>query len=342
MYVRRNIKWDIVLKFAWKNVLFFIGYSSLIVYLHHYVDHLEIEGVNISIPFLPVSTIGIAVAFYVGFKNNQAYDRFWEARKIWGGIVNYSRTWGNHVLSYVTNLHATEATSKEEIKAIHQRLIYRHIGWCYALTHHLRRASAFSMVHKGMAKKLQGERPDKEACDKDVSPFLSPEEYASLEYSANLPTQMIRAQGEDLKNLREGPFLIDDFRHMEMMKVLEQFYNFQGKCERINNTPFPRQFAYFSKVFIWIFILIMPFGLIGEFAKLSHEFIWLTVPFFTLIAWIFITMETVGDSSEDPFENFINDVPMTALTRTIEIDLRQMLGETDLPPKTQAINDILM
>ncbi len=342
MYVRRNIKWNLVLKFAWKNLLFFFIYSSLVVYIHHYVDHLEIEGIDISIPFLPVSTIGIAVAFYVGFKNNQAYDRFWEARKIWGGIVNYSRTWGNQVLSYVSNLHATEQYSDKEIKAIHKRLIYRHIGWLYALKHKLRKASAFSNVYKGVAGKLHQGRPDRETYDRDVAPFLPGSEYEDMVQCANLPTQLIRRQGEDLKELREGPFLIDDFRHMEMMKVLEEFYNLQGKCERINNTPFPRQFAYFSKVFVWIFIVIMPFGLIGEFAKLSHDFIWLTVPFFMLISWIFITMETVGDNSEDPFENFINDVPMTALTRTIEIDLRQMLGETDLPPKIEAVDDILM
>ena len=104
MYIRRNIRWNIVLKFAWKYLIFYFIYSSLIVYVYHYYDH---HDINISIPFLPVSTIGIAVAFYIGFKNNQAYDRFWEARKIWGGIVNYSRTWGNQILSFVTNLHAS-------------------------------------------------------------------------------------------------------------------------------------------------------------------------------------------------------------------------------------------
>jgi len=81
--------------------------------------------------------------------------------------------------------------------------------------------------------------------------------------------------------------------------------------------------------------------MVGEFADLGHESIWLTVPFCVLISWVFITMEIVGDNSEDPFENFINDVPMTAFCRTIEIDLREMLGETDLPPKIKPENDIL-
>jgi len=136
--------------------------------------------------------------------------------------------------------------------------------------------------------------------------------------------------------------LIEDFRHMEMMSCLEEFYNLQGKCERINNTPFPRQYAYFSTLFVWLFILLLPFGLIGEFMDMGHDLMWLMIPFSVIISWVFYTMEAVGDNSEDPFENFINDVPMTALCRTIEIDLREMLGETDLPPKIQAEGGILM
>ena len=95
-------------------------------------------------------------------------------------------------------------------------------------------------------------------------------------------------------------------------------------------------------MFVWIFILLLPFGLVGEFNQMGHNVIWLTVPFFMLVAWVFITMEVVGDNSEDPFEGFINDVPMTALCRTIEIDLREMLGEEDIPPAIAAVNDILM
>jgi len=341
MYIHRDIKWKLVLQFAWKNLLGFILYSSAIVWVHHYFTHTD-KNIDLTIPFLPISTIGIAVAFYIGFKNNQAYDRFWEARKIWGGIVNYSRTWGNQVQSFITNLHASENHTAEEIEAFQQRLIYRHIGWLYALTHMLRQASPFSKENKGVARKILGERPDKEQCDRDVAPFLPADEYAELSNSANLCTQIIRRQGEELKILRTKDELIDDFRHMEMMKVLEEFYNLQGKCERINNTPFPRQFAYFSKVFTWIFIIIMPYGLLGEFLKLDHNYMWLTIPFYVVIAWIFITMELVGDNSEDPFENFVNDVPMSALTRVIERDLRQMLGEKDLPPKVQAIRDVLM
>jgi putative membrane protein len=340
MYIYRHIRWDVVLSFAWRYLIFYLIYGAIIVFAYHYFDH---NDINIGIPFLPISTIGIAVAFYLGFKNNQSYDRFWEARKIWGGIVNYSRTWGNQVMSYVTNLHASETLSSEELHLIHRRLIYRHIAWLNALRLQLRVPSTFSLSEMKRAnKKMYAGRPGGEDWNRDVAPYLScMDETDVIQHKVNTATQIIRAQGADCLQLRERE-LMDDFCHMEMMHTLEEFYNLQGKCERIKNTPLPRQYSYFSMVFVWIFVLLLPFGLVGEFAAMGHGFMWLTVPFYMLIAWIFMTMELVGDNSEDPFENFVNDVPMTALCRTIEIDLRDMLDEKDLPPKIEPVDGILM
>ena len=336
MYVRRNIKWNIILRFAWFNLIVFIVWSTLVVFGYHFYEH---KGVVLSIPFQPLSVIGIAVAFYIGFKNNASYDRFWEGRKIWGGIVNYSRTWGNQVLSYVTRRHAKDAISDEALFQIKQQLIYRHIAWLNALRFQLRQSSSFSLKHPKTVRSLKGS--DSDHWDNEVGCFLDKSEYEYLIDRRNTATHLIRRQGEHLKELMNDSGLIEDFRHMDMMSSLEEFYNLQGKCERIKNTPFPRQYAFFSKIFTWIFILLLPFGMVGEFAKMNHELIWLTVPFCVLISWIFITMEIVGDNSEDPFENFVNDVPMTALCRTIEIDLREMLGEKELPDKIKPVNDIL-
>ena len=339
MYVRRNIKWGIVLRFAWFNLLLFTVWSAIVVWYYHHMDH---HGVNIALPFLPLSTIGIAVAFYIGFKNNASYDRFWEGRKIWGGIVNYSRTWGNQVMNFVSAYLAKNPTSEAELLEIQRTMIYRHIAWLNALRFQLRQPSSFSIkIHKTV-RSLSIGSPEREHWDEEVGSLLPKKEYDCLIEFQNTATQIIRKQGEHLRKLVYEHGLTEDFRHMEMMRVLEEFYNLQGKCERIKNTPFPRQYAFFSKVFTWIFIALLPFGLVGQFADMGHTFIWLTVPFSVLISWIFFTMEIVGDNSEDPFEGFINDVPMTALCRTIEIDLREMLGETDLPPKVVAENDILM
>lgn len=344
MYVLRKISPIIILRFAWKYIIFFLLWSSAAVLIFHYFDH---EGVNIAIPFLPLSTIGIAVSFYIGFKNNSAYDRFWEGRKIWGGIVNYSRTWGNQVHSFISEINSDSGKMNCDVVNEQQQLIYRHIAWLYALKLQLRRPSSFSIKIKKSVRSLSEGQPERKHWNEEVMPFLDLEEYQEVLKYANPCTQLVRNQGAALQDLAEKHNAINEFRFMEMMRVQEEFYNLQGKCERIKNTPFPRQYAYFSSIFTWIFILLLPYGLVGLFVGMdtgvdAHSLMWLTVPFSTLISWIFYTMETVGDSSEDPFEGFINDVPMTALCRTIEIDLREMLGETDLPQKIVPENGILM
>ncbi|MCC6723719.1 MAG: hypothetical protein IT258_04365 [Saprospiraceae bacterium] len=339
MYIRRNIHWKIVLLFAWKYLLLFTAWSSLWMLAHHWLHE---HDVNVSLPFAPLGTIGVAVAFYLGFKNNQSYDRFWEARTIWGGIVNGSRNWGNQVLSYVSNFHKNSQLSDAELHEIHKRLIFRHLAWINALRLHLRKPSSFSPNYHGAVRRYQTGSPERKHWDEDVKPFLTEKDYEDLICVQNMPAQILRRQGEDLKYLMEKACVIEDFRHMELMASLKDFYAEQGRCERIKNTPLPRQYSYFSKVFTWIFILLLPLSLVGEFHKMGEGYDWLVVPFSVLISWIFMTMELVGDNSEDPFENFINDVPMTALCRNIEIDLREMLGETELPPRVLPENGILM
>ena len=338
MYIYRNISWAIILKFAWKNLLLFTLYASIVVWFHHYLEH---KGINFGIPFTPVSTIGIAVAFYLGFKNNSSYDRFWEARKIWGGIVNYSRTWANQVITFVSN-HAAKDVNNQQLHRIHEELIYRHLAYIYALSLQLRMPTSFSIKHPKSVRDLKADSPEKIHWNEQVGIFLEQQEYSEMICAVNTATQLVRKQGERLKELTEDQSLLNEFRLVEMMRVQEEFYNLQGKCERIKNTPFPRQYAYFSKVFVWIFIGLLPLGLVDAFASMDHHMQFLTIPFSVLISWIFITMEIVGDNSEDPFEGWINDVPMTALCRTIERDLRQMLGEESLPDKISPENGILL
>ncbi len=155
-------------------------------------------------------------------------------------------------------------------------------------------------------------------------------------------TQLLRNQGEALKQIA-GDGVLDRFLHSDLMQTLKELYSQQGSCERIKNTPFPRQYAFFSNVVVWIFVLPLPLGLVREFAmKDANVALWQAVPYSVLISWIFTMMEIISDNSEDPFENYIHDVPMTALCRTIGIDLRQMLGETDLPLKVQPQDEILL
>lgn len=129
---------------------------------------------------------------------------------------------------------------------------------------------------------------------------------------------------------------------MEMENMLKDFYTQQGKCEGIKNFPYPRQFATLNLYFVWLFLLLLPFGMVGEFEKLGNHLVWLTIPFSTVVSWVFHTMEKIGESTENPFQGGANDVPITNLSRTIEIDLREMLDETAIPPPIEPIKNILM
>jgi putative membrane protein len=148
-------------------------------------------------------------------------------------------------------------------------------------------------------------------------------------------------QSKQLKELKQSG-LIDPLNHVAMEGLLINFYEQQGKSERIKNFPYPRQFASINLFFVRLFVFMVPFGMLKEFEKLGDHMVWLTVPFSVLVSWVFSSMEKVGESTENPFEGGANDVPITSMSRTIEIDLREMLDETDLPPAIQPINNILM
>lgn len=338
MYVRRKVRWGLIWRFAWRNLIIFVAWSTAVTALY---EVLRRRGLDVRLPFTPMSMIGVAVAFYVAFKNNQSYDRFWEARKIWGGIVNISRAWGNAVLGYVTRRHARAPLSDDALRDAHRRLIYRHLAWINSLRVQLRKTT----IHDRSEQLVYLPKVDLGAdnSEVDVWRFLSDPERRALDGARNRATQILRLQGEDLRGICEEAGLLDDFRHTALMEHLKEMYDLQGRCERIKNTPLPRQYAYFSATFVWLFILVLPFGLLSEFVSRGGPWMaWLMIPCAVLISWVFATMEVIGDASEDPFDNYINDVPMSALCRTIEIDLRQMLGETDVPPPLAPVNDVLM
>ncbi|MDM9631267.1 bestrophin family protein [Robiginitalea aurantiaca] len=332
MYVKRNMGVIPIILGTWKNLVFFTVWTSFIFYLYYY------QGWTfISIAFEPLSVIGIAVSFYLGFKNSQSYDRFWEARKIWGSIVNYSRTWATQVLSLVQE--------SEEDKKI---LIYRHLAWINALRIQLRRPSTFSMKPRRSFKRIIEVFQEESSLEKVLEPFISEAELKSLESRKNAATHLIKNQALHLEQLLSQK-RISEFDKLLLHHLMEEMYNQQGGCERIKNTPFPRQYSYFGTVFAWIFVLLLPFGLLNafdeEFNSLSGTArIWMelaAISLSVLLSWIFITMDKVGSNSEDPFEGRFNDVAMTAICRTIEIDLKDMLDEESLPEKIAPKNNIL-
>ncbi len=158
---------------------------------------------------------------------------------------------------------------------------------------------------------------------------------------SNAAAQLLAWQSKDLAELHARG-AIATLHHVELERQLVDLYEQQGKCERIKNFPYPRQYATINLMFVRLFNWMVPFGMLGEFAKLGPGFIWLTVPFTAVVAWVFMMMERIGEATENPFEGSANDVPITAITRAIEIDLREMLGEEHGLKPLQPVNEILL
>lgn len=294
----------------------------------------------LAIPWLPVALVGTAAAFIAGFKNTQTYNRLWEARMIWGAIVNDSRTWGIMAKDFVID----PAGKEGELYAVHKRLIYRHIAWLTALRFQLRQPRPWENLTKAYAKEYRKNYsvPEWETkLDEQLRPYLSGEEMEYILKKKNRATQLLSLQSAELRELRRKG-LVDAYPYVAMESVLKDFFTHQGKAERIKNFPYPRQFASINMFFIVLFSILVPFGMLDEFAKVGIYGVWLTIPFSVVVGWVFTSLEQVGESTENPFEGGANDIPMAALSRTIEIDLREMLEETELPPAVEPVNNILM
>jgi putative membrane protein len=294
----------------------------------------------LAIPWVPIALIGTAAAFIVGFRNTQTYNRLWEARQIYGSMVNTSRSFGLVARDSVDGDIGKEALSK-----IHQEIIYRHIAWLTAMRFQLRESRTWENI-KNKKSNLEYSRLYKvdewdNKLEDSLRPYLSVKEYEYVLSKKNRATHIISLQSAHFKRLKEQG-LLDPFSCIELENLLINLYEQQGKCERIKNFPYPRQFATINQMFIRLFVSLIPFGILNEFQKLGDWMIWLTIPFSVIVAWIFMTMERIGESTENPFEGGANDVPITAMSRTIEIDLREMLDEQDLPPALTPENHILM
>lgn len=340
--VRDMAKWT-----CWETMLFFvIALIPTILF--------EIFGLTwLQIPWTPIALVGTALAFVIGFQNNAAYGRIWEARKIWGGIVNTSRTWGMKIKAMMSNEYNENPVSEETLKKEIKTLTYRHIAWMTALRHAMRQRKPWEvfMNHKSNKEwEHQIHIPERlNTLEEELQPYLNAEENEYVLTKGNKQTAILNLQSNHLKKLKEKG-LVWEFSFLELENVLEELFTLQGKSERIKNFPYPRQYATIGHYFVWIFILLLPFGVIPEFDKIgdkliidfpliSQYFIWTAIPFSVIVSWIFHTMERIGRAGENPFEGTANDVPISTISRGIEIDLRQMLDENNEEiPKQYPVN----
>lgn len=317
MIISRNLKWKHIFHYTWKSMLYFF-----ILSLGIYILHKEFDVYKLSIPFNAIATLSTALAIYLGFKNNHAYDRWWEARKIWGMLVNYSRAWGREVL--------TLALSKDEVdlelRTWQERVIYRHIAFVHALRVFLRKKHDYN--ENGVVELIEESNRYE-----DLKSFLSKEDYAQTLSKRNPPNYLLQLQGEDIKLAYKKGWL-SDYRYVRMDETLTEFNNHQGMSERIKNTPLPRAYSFYSRLFVYLHGTLVPLAFVEDLG-------WFNIPLSLVINFIFLALDQIGERTQDPFENRMDDTPLTSISVTIEENLKEMFGEIELPQKPPAIEGVV-
>jgi putative membrane protein len=294
----------------------------------------------VSFPWQPIAIMGTAVAFIVGFKNNASYSRLWEARQIYGAIINDSRSF-EYILRDSLSLKNSNKVKE---------MFFRHYAWLTALRFQLREPRAWENMNtvqfEEYSKKYEiPERTSK--LDDELKKYLSENELQYILGKKNRATQLMAVQSKELSEAYKNGE-INDFQWTQINQQLVKFTDSQGKAERIKNFPYPRNFSSITTYLLLLFIIFVPFGLLKEFDKVGDGTffegytLWFNIPFSLLVTWCFHTLDSVGESSVNPFEGSPNDVPITQISRTIEIDMRDMLDEKDLPPAITPKNNIVM
>jgi len=322
MIVKRNFDPVKVWVYIRWPLLFALGWSLLVWLLGQ-----RFEPERLAISFAPVAVLGSALAIFVAFRNNSAYGRWWEARQLWGGIVNSSRVLARLVITF-SDSHAHQPQfDRARSEHFKRQMIFGAIAWVHALRLHLRG---------------QLQEPGERAV---LERYLTPEDRALLEPFDNLPHGIHYVMGRKIYEAMANGTL-GGFDSFQMEGQLLALANLQGGCERIKNTPLPRQYDFFTRLFIAVFSALLPLGLLSLFGSGTPGVpTWVIVPMSTLLAGVFIIMEKTGAANEDPFENRTTDVPMTALCNTIERDLLQLLGAQLLDkqlPNEHRRNELLL
>ena len=281
--------WGVV-QWQWKNIVYY-GVAATVAWAL-----IEPAGLGfLELPVMPVTIVGAAIGIFASFRANQAYDRWWEGRKLWGRMINSSRHWSSQVIQYL----------KPEDRSVTEALVQRHVAYVHALRCLLRGQDPYD--------------------DADFMRFA--EDEPGLRQSTNLTHALLDRQLAALVPLNDAGRL-DSHRLESMDQTLMDFLNIQGGCERINGTPLPRGVGFIVQLLIRTFSIMLPFAMV-------HELGWVAIPLNMLVCLAFALISEAGRVLEDPFNLFYNGLPLHALSIKIERNLRERLGHTDLPPGVQ-------
>lgn len=270
-----------------KSQILFIGIFAIAIGLLDMLPWFRKISLPLNIPAL----LGTAVSLLLAFRTSQSYERWWEARTVWGAIVNDSRTFIRLVTQFLPS---------EDHKTIRD-FAERQIIWTYALGESLRKLPFSDKVQK----------------------YLDENNINGL----NIPNALLDEHSKQIKEVSASKGL-SDFQQMQLNDMVTRLCDSMGKCERLKNTVFPRSYSILVHILIYVFALVLPFGL--DDSQLTIEII---ITF--LIPIVFIAIEKTSIIMQDPFENRPVDTPVTSLAQTIEINIRQMIGEQNVPLKKE-------
>jgi putative membrane protein len=279
----------------WTYILGKIKYEIAAVAIYAIAFGLWHEDLNlhrITIPLSIPAIIGTIISLLLAFRSNQAYDRWWEARIIWGSIVNDSRTLIRQMQSFINDPEFSATVSK-----FTDNFTIRQIFWNYSLGQMLRNQNPLTRAEE----------------------YLSQEDLAFVKNHVHIPNALLLLHARDLKYLLEEG-LLNPFQQVELDKTLTRLCDAMGKCERIKNTVFPTTYSLYINFALYLFILLVPFGLTEHHGSILVSLV-------ILISAAFLFIEKMAIHLQDPFENKATDTPMTSLARTIERDLREMIRD---------------
>lgn len=248
-----------------------------------------------TLPTLPLAVVGAALGIFVSFRTNSAYARWWEGRQLWGRMINESRHWASQVVAYLDDADTR------------RRLVHRHVAYVHALRCLLRGQDPFA--------------------DEQVVERLQGEDVEALRKESNLTHALLSRQLDALVAQNDAEAL-SDLRLQSMDQTLRELVNIQGGCERIKKTPMPPIYGLLATRLVQFYGVLFPLSVVGELG-------WWTIPVNVLVCSAFSLIAEAGRVLEDPFTMFFNGLPLSAMSRMIEVNVRQRLGETGLPPLLQ-------
>lgn len=256
----------------------------------------------------PFTIVGFAVSIFMGFRNSSAYDRFWEGRKLWGGLVNISRNLGRQLAT----LPRAAPGGEEELRVRQARILDLLAAYPHALRAHLR----------------------SEALPGDVERLCGSELATHAARADNKPLALLQVLATRIQALRAADYL-DNFSYLELERGLAEITNIQGACERIRSTPIPLSHTTLTHRTIAAYLVLLPFGLVDT--------IKLMTPVVTLlVAFAFFGLDSLGEEMEDPFGTDCNDLPLHFIASVIERNLAQQRGIEPLPPLPAPVDNVLL